>query len=86
MPDPTPTPAPSEQGKISGGELATASWQSAAAGAAIGAAVVVLQGYQSGQFALTKDGALAALAVFGGTFATLALKGLNSGPAPTPRK
>lgn len=81
MPD-DKTPAPSPQGQASTRDAIV----SLIVAAAAGAAVVVFQGVQSGQYPLTLEGFKSALAAFGVTFAGMIAKAIYSGPVPSPEK
>lgn len=83
MPEP---PAPSERGQISGPELTRASWQSAVLASAAGAALVVLQGFESGRYTFSRESLGAAALAFLGVFLTLSLRAYYSGPVPNPEK
>lgn len=83
-PEPTPPPGQSERGKISGPELTRASWQSSLFAAAAGAALVVLQGFESGRYTFSRESLVAAALAFLGVFLTLSIKAYYSGPVPPP--
>lgn len=84
MPD--DAPAQSERGQISGPELTRASWQSGILAAVAGAAIVVLQGFESGRYTLGRESLVSAGSAFMIVFLTLALKAYYSGPLPAPEK
>lgn len=83
-PEPSTPPGQSERGKISGPELTRASWQSSLFAAAAGAALVVLQGFESGRYTFSRESFGTAGAAFLIVFLTLSIRSYYSGPVPTP--